>query len=217
LKVAKRLFRYLIVIGLIWIGYLIIPNNLTALTILHDAFDSVTVVPLGENCSINWLRAGALSSTSAGASYRDVLKCGDIYLEMAKQARPLDTSLASYAVEQYPSSPKAWIWLANTLKATDRSAALSAYQVTLSLDPGNSLAWCESGFIYEREHDYESARTTFNNCCTYGDAGSEGCYGAGRMEEKLGNPQAAINAFLRSKWEGSWIRARELEKELGLK
>jgi tetratricopeptide (TPR) repeat protein len=208
-------FGFAILILLAWAVYAVLPENLAALSALKAVFNPALQAPPAGNCALNWLRLGRLTASEAGAAYRAALDCGTVYLKMAQFARPLDTDLAAYAVERYPDSATAWFWLANTLKPTDRTEALKAYLVSASLDPGSAQAWCEASYIHERLGQYELARDTYYHCCATGDPGSTGCYGAGKMEEILGNPQAAIAVYRRSKWEGALKRAAELEKEAG--
>ena len=61
---------------------------------------------------------------------------------------------------------------------------------TVSLAPKNGLAWCRLGYSYEQTHELEQAATAYLNCCLNGDRGSNGCYGAGRVMEQLGNSTA---------------------------
>jgi tetratricopeptide (TPR) repeat protein len=211
----KQVLGFAILILLAWAVYAVLPENLAALSALKAVFNPARQAPPAGSCALNWLRLGRLPASEASAAYRAALDCGTTYLKMAQFARPLDANLAAYAVERYPASATAWLWWANNLKDTDRLAALKAFQVTVSLDPSIALAWCESGRIYEIQKQFDLARDSYYHCCSTGDTGSQGCYGAGRMEEKLGNPQAAIAAYLRSKYIRSLNRAKELEKEAG--
>jgi hypothetical protein len=60
----------------------------------------------------------------------------------------------------------------------------------------------------------EQAANAYLNCCLNGDPGSNGCYGAGCMMERLGNlPQAIAYYYRLSCWEEAQNRADELERQ----
>ncbi len=47
--------------------------------------------------------------------------------------------------------------------------------------------------------DFLQAIKSFYNCCENLDAGFHGCYGAGRLSEKIGDPMKAIDYYRMSK------------------
>jgi len=122
--------------------------------------------------------------------------------------------MALLATQYYPDSSKAWFWLGEATAPTDHLGARQAYLRTVALAPRYGLAWCRLGRNYESNSELEKATEAWLNCCLNGDPGKNGCYGAGRMMEQLGNPQQAIEYYRRSHWEGALNRADELEKQL---
>ncbi len=78
----------------------------------------------------------------------------------------------------------------------------------------SSLGMVWIGKRVRYEWNTQHALEAFLTCCNIDDAGSNGCYGAGRMAEKLGDPQKAIEYYRLSRWDGALKRADELEAEL---
>ena len=99
-------------------------------------------------------------------------------------------------------------------QADDPQAALAAYSRVVQLQPSNGLAWCRLGLVNEKTGQTLPAVDAYLGCCRNGNSGANGCYGAGRMMEKLGDPRKAIEYYRLSSYVDSLQRADELEKQL---
>ncbi|NIR63768.1 MAG: hypothetical protein GWO10_08350, partial [candidate division Zixibacteria bacterium] len=122
--------------------------------------------------------------------------------------------IASRAAELYPEQSISWFWLgelANT--GPDRFLAAFYFERSMLLNPSDGLAWCRLGRIYEGQEMFEDSFQAYAQCCQNGDPGSHGCFGAGRLSEKLGNIPMAIEYYQRSHHEPALDRAEELEAE----
>ena len=103
--------------------------------------------------------------------------------------------------------------LASILSNSQPDRAIQLYRQGLQHKPHDGVRWRELGDLLSRT-DPRAALEAYLESCYNGDPGSNGCYGAGRMMEKLGDPQQAIEYYRRSHWEGALNRADELEKQL---
>ena len=169
------------------------------------------------SCNESWLKTMALYKTGGlpeEAAWQAVLTCGPDYLPLLQAVQPANRKLAEQAATLYPNNAKVWFWLGEINNPKDGASALEDYQKAVSLDPSYALAWCRVGSALESANRTQEAADAFLNCCRLGDPGSNGCYGAGRMEEKLGNPEKAIEYYRLSLWGGALQRADELEKQL---
>ena len=170
------------------------------------------------DCSHIWMVAyyAGRSGNDAGQyrTWEKALACSPSSLPILKVILLEDVDLAREAVRIYPKNYLAWFWLGDTLSPSDPSAAKQAYLQSVSLSPYYALAWCRLGSFYRKEENYKEALDAFTNCCYDGDPGSNGCYGAGKVLEILGDPQRAIKFYRRSHWEVALNRAKELAKEL---
>jgi cytochrome c-type biogenesis protein CcmH/NrfG len=128
--------------------------------------------------------------------------------------RPLDRDLASQAVKLYPQNSAAWFWLGEASFTEEKAISRQAYQQATTLNPKDSVAWCRLGSIYENANELDLALKALTACCRLGDPGRNGCWGAGRVYEKLGDLPAAIATYRRSIWSTALQRADELEKQL---
>jgi len=169
-------------------------------------------------CSHIWLAAAEAGRREDLSAQREIWKralgCSPQNLYVLQPILPQDKEMALLATQIYPASADAWFWLGEALAPGDRLAARQAYLRTVTLSAHHSWAWCRLGYDFEQDGELETALDDFLNCCYSGDPGSNGCYGAGRMMERLGNLQQAIAYYRLSRWEGSLKRADELEKQL---
>jgi len=197
-----------------------ISNNLADLGYLGAAFQPspVAINPLPtETCRQTWLRAVInfhLNPVLSEADFTTILHCGSQNVSLLQSLEPVNINHSVQAATAYPNNATAWFWVGDATAPTDPTFARQAYLQTVTLNPRFSLAWCRLGWSYEHTEEIESALNAFLNCCQINDPGSNGCYGAGRMAEKLGDPQKAIEYYRMSHWEGSLKRADELEAEL---
>jgi hypothetical protein len=162
---------------------------------------------------VNWLLAQiATNQEEKQNAYRAVLYCCSEYVNLLSAKMNSDIGLATEATQVYPENPQTWLWLANLQSKTNPNLALDAYTQVVRLDDHNGLVWCYIGRITEKKSLFQQAENAYLKCCQNEDPGVEGCYGAGRMAEKLGDPQRAISYYRLSKWSTAQSKADELEK-----
>ena len=142
------------------------------------------------------------------------LSCSPVNISILQELIPLDIDMAQHATRLYPEQAVAWFWLGEALAPIDHLGARQAYLHTVILDPNDGLAWCRLGRNYEKKGEWEMAFDAWSKCCKYGDPGSNGCFGAGRMMEKMGYSRQAIEFYRLSRWEESLKHADELEAQL---
>lgn len=190
--------------------------NSRALLFLKDKVEPIVVTASG--CDHIWLAAAETGKRGDLAGQRHIweqaLGCSPGNLSLLRIVMPQDVDMARLATQRYPDSSKAWFWLGEAIAPSDHMGARQAYLHTVALAPHDGLAWCRLGSNHEQDSEFEKASDAFLNCCYYGDPGVNGCYGAGRMMERLGYPQQAIEYYRLSRWEGALKRADELEKQL---
>ncbi len=190
--------------------------NQDALALLQDKEASVPLA--NPDCAQIWFLGMIAGQRGDLAAQRQALEralsCSPEYVSLIQAVIPQDLKLAGLATQLQPESAAAWFWLGEASAPTDASVARQAYERTVALAPYRGLPWCRLGFNYEHTGELERAERAFLNCCLNGDPGSNGCYGAGRMLEQMGDPQQAIIYYRRSRWQGSLDRARELESSL---
>lgn len=83
----------------------------------------------------------------------------------------------------------------------------------LALFPGKFPPWVVFGGLLSKR-DPQAALEAYLQSCYHGDSGANGCLGASRMAEKLGDPRAAIQYYRLSRYRGALQRADELEQML---
>ena len=190
--------------------------NSRALLFLKGKGESIAVT--ASDCGHIWLAAADAGRRGDLAGQRQIweqaLICSPGNLSMLRALLPQDMDMALLATQYYPDHSETWFWLGEAVAPTDYLGARQAYLRTVALSPRYGLAWCRLGQNYEYDGDLEKATEAWLNCCLNRDPGSNGCYGAGRMMEQLGDPQQAIEYYRRSHWEGALNRAEELEKQL---
>jgi tetratricopeptide (TPR) repeat protein len=174
--------------------------------------------PEVRSCSQQWLVGVAAGKRGDQEEQRQIwmqsLACSPRYLSILRTADPKDQAMAQLAAQLYPRNALAWFWLGEIFFDTERLSGLDAYLHVVELEPHFGLAWCRLGWTYESMTEYETASQAFYNCCRNGDPGRNGCFGAGRMEENLGNTTQAIAYYRLSRFENAQMRADELEKQL---
>jgi hypothetical protein len=168
----------------------------------------------GQDCWANWLLSQLTTGDSQQLALKGALKCSPDYLDLISNLQPTNTDLARQAAASQPLNPAAWMWLAAGQNLTDPKSALPSFYKVVELDPKEGHAWCQIGRINENLNDLVPARDAFLQCCANDDPGRNGCFGAGRTEEKLGNPGQAILYYQLSTWPAALQRAEELKKLL---
>ena len=176
---------------------------------------SVFTPAAGSTCGQLWL--DAISDHHAGleptlSNWRAIMQCDATYINLVQTIYPRDHAIAAQAVDLYPYSARVWLWLGVT--ELSPVEAMQSFQKTVSLEPDNGLAWCYLGGTYEAASKLTDAVTAYLACCRLGDPGVNGCWGAGRNYEKLGDLPAAIAAYQRSTWPPALQRAAELKNQL---
>lgn len=171
-----------------------------------------------QNCRANWIlglvfeRLG--DQNAKLAVWQRLLDCSkaDINLLVLKNAD--NEQFTRLIVQHYPSDPDALFSLAMIILKKNPAEAVGLFEQVVAYRPQDGYSWCRLGYLYENGKQFEKAANAFLNCCQNGDPGSHGCWGAGRMMEKLGNPLKAIEYYRLSQWETALKRADELEKQI---
>lgn len=147
-----------------------------------------------------WVRMGqAMSSLDPGLAL-------SIYDEL--QIEQLDTSDPWLQAEAH-------FILASALSKSQPDRAIDLYRQGLRYVPHDGVRWHELGALLSGT-DPQAAVEAYLQSCYHGDPGNHGCYDAGLMMERLGDPQRAITYYRLSHWQGALDRARELEAQLVL-
>ncbi len=173
--------------------------------------------PLARNdCRVNWqlilLAYDSNDHAEIEADWKQLLGCTPEAIDWLFQMFPERTDMASAAAELYPNEPQAWFWLGEQANQTgDQLVAIQYFSETVRLQPSDGLGWCRLGYLYEGQEMFQAAIDAYWQCCSNGDPGSNGCYGAGRNAEKVGDTQAAIQYYRRSHWLPAQQRADALE------
>ena len=177
-----------------------------------------TIAAKASGCNHIWLVAAEAGQRGDLPGQRRIweqaLGCSPGNLFLLAIVLPLDIDMARLATQLYPDSSQAWFWLGEAIAPTDYLGSRQAYLHVIALRPHHGLAWCRLGRNYESDGGLEIATQAWLNCCYHGDPGSNGCYGAGRMMEQLGNLPKAIEYYHLSRWDGAQKRADELEDQL---
>ena len=168
-----------------------------------------------ERCEYYW-QAGRLRQLAEveSDSYYSILGCSASYLPLLQVTNLMNVDLAQTAVNMYPESSSAAFWLAEAVAKSDISRAEALYERAVEITPSFGVSWCRLGYIRENKDDLSNALNAFQACCNNADPGYHGCWGAGRVYEKLGDEISAISAYRLSTWENAHARADELEKKL---
>jgi len=201
--------------------------NLLSLKALQGAFRHTLSLNDAENgfqklsisdCYMNWLPgriADLLGYQEEERNYwMKLLECSETYIKMLKLVNPEDAWFAEKAYSFYPNDLNALYWYAETREKTAPNESFNTYSRIIQLDQHQGLAWCRLGILYEIRNLFDKAEEALLQCCYNGDPGVNGCYGAGQLMERLGNPMKAIEYYHLSHWQGALKRVEELEKRL---
>jgi len=170
------------------------------------------------NCAHIWISGAIVVKYGDPSDQRSVWKyainCSENNISQLHIIFPNDLDMAQLATQRYPNNYGSWLWLGDATALINYLDARQAYLRSVALAPENGLVWCTMGWNYEQTNEIENAFRAFLNCCLNGDPGLNGCSGAGRMMEILGNTQQAIEYYQLSRWEGALKRANELKTQL---
>ena len=184
------------------------PDYRTALISLE------TIAP--QDCRIYW-QISLLSHYTGNLSatverLETMLNCSPEAVDWLFLMAPQRKDLALRAAQLYPQDAKVWLWLGDLAsQENDVLLAEQNYLRSTRQDPLYGLAWCRLGKIKESQGLLDQAVDSFWLCCKNGDPGSNGCYGAGRVAEKLGDIPNAIRYYRHSHYQRARDRADELE------
>jgi tetratricopeptide (TPR) repeat protein len=180
------------------------------------------------SCGAKWLLgvvAGRLGASDVRAlAWKQALTCPEDYTLLVSVQNPKDPELAELGVRLHPESAAAWFWLAETksqmvvglttpLPGQSLEEVIGLFQKGLKLAPFDGLRWRELGDLYN-PFDPQAAIQAYANSCLNGDPGSNGCYRAGSMSEKVGDFSGAINYYRQSHWQTARQRGDELEQQM---
>jgi len=188
-------------------------GNAPVLYKANEGFQNTT----SPDCQSNWL-AGLVSGrigemNKMRTSWLIYLDCSQTSITLLRVALPGDTNFADNAIKRYPNDLDALYWAAASHVKDNPDASIEFYTRIITLDKGQGWAWCFLGNLQEMKNLLQPALYSFSECCTNGDPNSLGCYRAGQVMEKLGDPHKAIGYYRLSHWQGALDRANELEKQ----
>ena len=166
-------------------------------------------------CQDDWLRTMLLWNTSKPVelnSWKMYLACGHDYLAILHVVQSGNLALAESASQMYPGDPGVWIWLGDITIYADPETAAEQFRKGIDLDPSNGTAWCKLGNALSYTKKLQESVDSFLTCCRMGDPGNKGCWGAGRVYERLGDIPSAIHAYRQSTLPLALKRAVDLEK-----
>ncbi len=155
-------------------------------------------------CRAGWLegKVAALRGRSAerDAAWARLLACSASFVPLVEGEAPDSLTLARRAVGAQPAAAEAHFWLARVhARAGERAAARRSALRGLALDPRNGRAWLELGHLVARDNPW-AALAAYAESCRYGDPGANGCLSAGALAEHLGDREAALGFYRRSRY-----------------
>ena len=142
-----------------------------------------------------------------------VMQCSGAYIQMMRRISPENIALATEAVYYQPNLAESWFWLADLSSVQDPELAIDYFEIGLEIDPLSGRNWIELGRLLE-SRDQLKALEAFLIACHLDDPGKHGCYGAGRVAEKIGDLQNAMAYYRLSTWPPVREKADRLEESL---
>ncbi len=217
-----KLIRILIAIlcgGLVLALIPALVNNLRLVRYLspENPSSALPFDPAEVGCGETWLKTMTLLRSGGQPdqpAWQTVVPCGSDYLPLLQAVQPDNAPLAEYAAKIYPNNAQVWLWLGDIYFHSSPSTALQDFQKGVDLNPTGGVGWCRLGNSMDYNKQTQKAADAFMTCCQLDDPGGKGCYGAGRIYEKLGDLASAVAAYRLSKLPSSLQRANELEKRI---
>lgn len=163
-------------------------------------------------CRGHWLRGllAAPGSAERRAQWTSLVECSPRFFVLLQETAGRDRHLAARAVESWGEDAEAHFWLARALAPAARPRAIGHYRRGLELRPSAARAWIELGDLLI-DADPAGALAAYGEACRRGDPGANACIRAGIVAERLGDVEAAIRWYRRSRWGPSRERAAALE------
>lgn len=181
----------------------------------QSAIASLDVIA-SQDCRIYWqiglLSPSAGSLTDNESTFKNMLNCSSRSVDWLYLLAPQREDLALRASQLYPQNTKTWLWLGDLAYEDEEFLLAEQYFLqSTQQDTSYGLAWCRLGRVQEQQNLLDDAKDAYWQCCKNGDPGSNGCYRAGRVAEKLGDIPNAIRYYRRSHYQPALDRADELE------
>lgn len=140
--------------------------------------------------------------------------CPERYLRLLEASLPSDEAVAARVTEERPRAAWGWFWLGRARRMTGASGAADAFRRGLMLDPSNGEAWIEVAQLYALFGNASEALAAYLAACRNGDPHRNGCWGAGRTAESLGDLRSAIEYYRLSRWDVALKRASHLAGQI---
>jgi len=188
-------------------------KNYSFVSITNDPKDEVT-------CHEQWLswvnEFYSMNYAPNFSELENLISCSVDTIYLLSKYYPTNQDLAVTAINYYPENTFPLMWLYNSLIPGDPEELQIILEKVILVYPKNGFAWSRLGYIYENQNQLDLALNAFKNACKFGDVGVHGCYGAGRLFEKLDDYPNAIDYYFKSRWEYSIEQGIRLEEESNL-
>jgi tetratricopeptide (TPR) repeat protein len=173
---------------------------------------------LAGDCRASWLlgflEQGEGSRPTLNAHWRRAIQCNPQRVELLAALYADDLEFARQVNAAQPNNAEGWFWVADLIAADQPQEALAYYRQGLALEPKDSRRWRLLGQLLVQLGDLQAGLDAYLMSCKTGDAGANGCLGAGDTAEKMGDYPAAIRYYRMSRLPQAWERAEKLEKLL---
>jgi tetratricopeptide (TPR) repeat protein len=202
-------------------------NNRLSLLMLKGTFQKPTLLAIAysgyqiqsrSDCQAYWMSGKAADllgkEDEKQTAWIKYLECSATSISILRSTLPMDVVFINKAMLLYPDNMDTLYWFAGYAEKNNPVEAIRSYNRIVQINSSQALAWCRLGNLYEREQSLNLSLNAYIQCCINNDPGYNGCEGAGRVMEKLGNPLKAIQYYRLSRWQGVLDRADELEKQL---
>lgn len=118
---------------------------------------------------------------------------------LVRAAAGPDALLAQALIAARPAYAGGYFWLAEIHRADGEALpAIDAYRRGLELDPSSGDDWLALGMLYAGLGDMDNALYAYDQACTYGDRGKNGCPNAAGLYFARGEFEAALVRYERT-------------------